>query len=663
MLTLAPTNAALVKQVLRGRRERFDVLVRRHLNAVYAVAYSFTTNHADAEDVAQDAFLKAYTSLDTLREPAKFEGWLIAIVRNSALRAVKKHQRDKEREKEAQVPAADRAADPARDELYGLLGEKMQALEEPQREVLMLHYFAGKRTREIARLLDISQAAVLKRLQRAREALGGKMIEEIVGSRTQTDWANARSKEIGKLVLAATAGWTATQTAGGVAFASALLSGRALAIGVAGVSGAALIVAIATLSDPQPGPKPTDAVVVAADTSDEEAQEPEEPPESPPEAEPEPDTAPDEREPEINEEEPAPKPVELPSEPVETAKTYMASILQSPVSMTFEDIYLWHILEFIGAQYEVRILIDAGAVYIPDASQATGDGNTKEREYFSDGIFESIDITDMTLFEMLDHICNASGLSYISEPGFIWISSPSLIAAEVRREPDARFDSYENEENALKKGSIVFDDIHIRDVLEFIGQQHHVNLMIDYRVIQPNEKPSLPRPHEIPQGYASDGWVAYTSAKNIELRDCLKVLLRPLNLSYAVRDNAIVISSADRLAQSDPLKESLMTPGEMDNKMKAYRTAMTAIQPSAPQVPPEPEQESEPVKTITLLHLQETTSGARAQFESMMGRRWYREGNAFGPFRLLAIDLKSGCCTILDEELGEEFELCMPQDE
>ncbi len=87
MLTLAPSNAALVKQVLRGRRERFDVLVRRHLNAVYAVAYSFTTNHADAEDVAQDAFLKAYTSLDTLREPAKFEGWLIAIVRNSALRA------------------------------------------------------------------------------------------------------------------------------------------------------------------------------------------------------------------------------------------------------------------------------------------------------------------------------------------------------------------------------------------------------------------------------------------------------------------------------------------------------------------------------------------------------------------------------------------------
>ncbi|MCH8205245.1 MAG: RNA polymerase sigma factor, partial [Candidatus Hydrogenedentes bacterium] len=195
MLILAPSNAALVRQVLRGRRERFDVLVRRHLSAVYAVAFSFTTNHADAEDVSQDAFLKAYTSLDTLREPAKFEGWLIAIARNSALRAVKKHQRDKEREQEAQVPAAVRTVDPAREELYDLLGEKMEALDEPHREVLMLHYFAGKRTREIAGLLDVSQAAVLKRLQRAREALGGEMIEEIVGSRAETGWVNARSKE------------------------------------------------------------------------------------------------------------------------------------------------------------------------------------------------------------------------------------------------------------------------------------------------------------------------------------------------------------------------------------------------------------------------------------------------------------------------------------
>ena len=127
MLILAPSNAALVRQVLRGRRERFDVLVRRHLSAVYAVAFSFTTNHADAEDVSQDAFLKAYTSLDTLREPAKFEGWLIAIARNSALRAVKKHQRDKEREQEAQVPAAVRTVSPARGVIRDVPGGQREA--------------------------------------------------------------------------------------------------------------------------------------------------------------------------------------------------------------------------------------------------------------------------------------------------------------------------------------------------------------------------------------------------------------------------------------------------------------------------------------------------------------------------------------------------------
>ena len=51
MLTFAPSNASLVRQVLSGRRDRFDVLVRRHLGAVYSGAYSFTTNHADAPPI------------------------------------------------------------------------------------------------------------------------------------------------------------------------------------------------------------------------------------------------------------------------------------------------------------------------------------------------------------------------------------------------------------------------------------------------------------------------------------------------------------------------------------------------------------------------------------------------------------------------------------
>ncbi len=671
MLSIAPSNAALVRQVLRGRRERFDALVRRHLNAVYAVAYSFTTNHADAEDVAQDAFLKAYTSLDTLREPAKFEGWVIAITRNSALRAVKKRQRDMALEKEAQVPAAVRPVDPARDELYRLLGEKIDVLDEPHREVLMLHYFAGKRTREIARLLDLSQASVLKRLQRAREALGGKMIEEIVGSRGETDWINVRSKDIGKLVLAASAGWTATQSGGGVAFGSALLSGRALALGVAGASGAAAVVAIAMLGEPEPEPEPIEAIVVAAETLQAEPQEAQEPAETTPEVEeptevePEPELVPSESDDEVAEQEATPQVAVQPSEPIETSKIDLAVLLQTPVGVVFEDIYLWDILEFAAKTYKLPILIDAGAVYIPDALQGTEkaegligeDEKNDEREYYTDGMFESTDMKDMTVFEILDELCSALALSYISEPGFIWISTASLIASEVKYEPDARFDAYKNEEQALNKAGLAMNDMHLSTILDFINDTYEVNIVLDYRVVRPAEKPKLSRPHEIPPGYVSDGWVPYISMKNVELRDLLKALLRPLNLSYEVRDNAVVVSSAARLEQSDSLNESLMTPDAMGNRMKAYRAGLSSVRSS-------PDRTFPPPGTLRLLRVQEYAFGEpRARILSAYRNKWYEEGDAFEHYQLIEIDLISGCCVIFDEELGRRYELCLPEDE
>jgi len=152
--------------------------------------------------------------------------------------------------------------------------------------------------------------------------------------------------------------------------------------------------------------------------------------------------------------------------------------------------------------------------------------------------------------------------------------------------------------------------------------------------------------------------------KNVELRDFFKVLLRQLNLSYDVRDNALVISSAERLAQSDSLRESLMTPDAMAEKMKAYRAVIASVRSSRSEVPSNPERIPDPVKTLTLLDLQETSSGeARAQIQSARRRGWYSEGDAFEQFQLLDIDLISRCCTIFDEELGRRYELCLALDE
>ncbi len=80
-----PPDRELVEQVQAGRREAFDVLIRRYQRQAVAVSYRLLGNSHDALEVTQDAFLKAYTSLATLQKPEAFGGWLMRIVSNLSL--------------------------------------------------------------------------------------------------------------------------------------------------------------------------------------------------------------------------------------------------------------------------------------------------------------------------------------------------------------------------------------------------------------------------------------------------------------------------------------------------------------------------------------------------------------------------------------------------
>ena len=77
-------DATLVDRARRGHSEAFAVLVRRHFRKAYTVALALLSNGMDADDVCQDAFLKALERLDDCREPDKFAAWLLQIVRNRA---------------------------------------------------------------------------------------------------------------------------------------------------------------------------------------------------------------------------------------------------------------------------------------------------------------------------------------------------------------------------------------------------------------------------------------------------------------------------------------------------------------------------------------------------------------------------------------------------
>ena len=80
-----PSDGTLVEQVLAGRREAFDDLVRRYQRQAVAVAYRLLGNSHDAMEVTQDAFIKAFSSLATLQKPEAFGGWLMRIVSNLSL--------------------------------------------------------------------------------------------------------------------------------------------------------------------------------------------------------------------------------------------------------------------------------------------------------------------------------------------------------------------------------------------------------------------------------------------------------------------------------------------------------------------------------------------------------------------------------------------------
>ncbi|MDX9974295.1 MAG: sigma-70 family RNA polymerase sigma factor [FCB group bacterium] len=226
-------EALIIRRVLSGEREAFGFLVKRHLPAVYAVAYARTHNHADAEDVAQEAFLSALQSLDRLRDPRKFVSWTVSITRRVAADTF----RARARRLEGEPPEGGEDARPSveRAELFALVDRELAEIDDASREVLLLHYFAGRNGREIAHLLGISHGAVRKRLQRAREVLGARILSEVGDAKDVRAMLAQPVERISCAAIAVPVAWKV-----GVAGAAVGATGA----GVAGLAKAAMTAAI-----------------------------------------------------------------------------------------------------------------------------------------------------------------------------------------------------------------------------------------------------------------------------------------------------------------------------------------------------------------------------------------------------------------------------------
>ena len=84
------SDARLVREALTGTETAFGVLVDRYSSTVFGLALAHLRSWADAEDLTQEVFTAAYASLDTLREPKKFAGWLTTLTRNRCRNVLKR---------------------------------------------------------------------------------------------------------------------------------------------------------------------------------------------------------------------------------------------------------------------------------------------------------------------------------------------------------------------------------------------------------------------------------------------------------------------------------------------------------------------------------------------------------------------------------------------
>ena len=168
-------TAALVVRAKRGDAAAFTELVRRFLRAAYSLALSIVGRRADAEDVAQEAFVVALERIDTCQEPDRFAGWLLQIVRNRARNFVDK-RRLRDVTEDGERP--DQAVDSPELELARREASLLAALADlpsTQRDVVLLHDLEEWTHAEIANALGLSEVNSRQHLFQARRALRAKL--------------------------------------------------------------------------------------------------------------------------------------------------------------------------------------------------------------------------------------------------------------------------------------------------------------------------------------------------------------------------------------------------------------------------------------------------------------------------------------------------------
>ncbi len=179
-----PDELTLVRRARQGDLGAYDELVRRYQERIYATVYHMTSNHEDANDLAQEAFIKAFHALKSFKGGSSFYTWVYRIAVNKAINFLKQRKNriqlslddlDVNAEHDPDLVALISDKTPRREsglaELQEKLNAAMQKLSEPHRLVVTLHDVQGLSHEEIAQIMECNIGTVRSRLFYARQQL------------------------------------------------------------------------------------------------------------------------------------------------------------------------------------------------------------------------------------------------------------------------------------------------------------------------------------------------------------------------------------------------------------------------------------------------------------------------------------------------------------
>lgn len=251
-------------------------------------------------------------------------------------------------------------------------------------------------------------------------------------------------------------------------------------------------------------------------------------------------------------------------------RSELDGILDSVISLEFEDEHIDRICQFLSVYVDVNIILDHRVIEPAPRSvgqQLPGPSGDvapppvipviPDPKYVTDGMVPYIKLNDVSLQSALDALCRPMNLAYETTPGFIWISSPTMIESETWPLPQTGTGS--RLEDAVSSGriSIEFEDEHVSRIVQFVSDFMDVNIVVDARVVT-----SAPggRPSPDTSAVVTTGMVPYLKLNNVSLHQALLALLRPLNLAYRLEKDFVWVSSPDLLASESFSSEPIQQP-------------------------------------------------------------------------------------------------------